>query len=55
MELKIAKIQENFDEIKQHLLQYRGGKIIFEKNLASGVATICIDHPEKRNALSGKK
>ncbi|CAG0883856.1 unnamed protein product [Darwinula stevensoni] len=39
---------------KKMLLQYEGGKIDLSKDDQSGIAKICLNHPKKRNALSGK-
>ena len=31
------------------------GKVLLEKDEASGIAVVTLDHEEKKNALSGKK
>lgn len=41
------------DAIRAKLLNYKGGEITCEKNESDGVAKVCINHPEKRNAISG--
>ena len=42
------------DKTKKMLLQYEGGKIELSKDDQSGIAKICLNHPKKRNALSGE-
>ncbi|XP_065204920.1 ethylmalonyl-CoA decarboxylase-like [Planococcus citri] len=42
------------DEIRAKLGTFEGGEITCEKNDSDGIAKICINHPEKRNAISGK-
>lgn len=40
-------------DICEQFSKYQGGKIELSKDEESGVATITINHPERRNALSG--
>lgn len=42
------------EEIRQFLSKFPGGKITVNKNNETGIAFIKLDHPEKRNALSGR-
>lgn len=37
------------------LSQFKGGCINLSKNDITGIATLCLDRPEKKNAISGKK
>ncbi|XP_069693644.1 ethylmalonyl-CoA decarboxylase-like isoform X1 [Periplaneta americana] len=41
-------------EIRARLLQSTGGSVDLEKNEETGIATLCLNHPERRNAVSGK-
>lgn len=50
----IPKLKENdLEVIGTELQKYRGGCVRLEKNEENGVAVICLDHQEKRNAMSG--
>ncbi|XP_023710907.1 ethylmalonyl-CoA decarboxylase isoform X2 [Cryptotermes secundus] len=40
-------------EISKQLLQSRGGSVDLVKNEDTGIATLCLNHPERRNAISG--
>jgi hypothetical protein len=40
-------------EIRKRLLQSRGGSVDIVKNEDTGIATLCLNHPERRNAISG--
>ncbi|XP_069693660.1 ethylmalonyl-CoA decarboxylase-like isoform X2 [Periplaneta americana] len=40
-------------EIRARLLQSTGGSVDLEKNEETGIATLCLNHPERRNAVSG--
>lgn len=42
------------DEVRNKLSSYVGGQITCTKNEENGLATICIDHPERKNAITGK-
>lgn len=44
----------SLDEIRNKLIKYPGGNIIYEKDEENGLAKICINHPERKNAISGK-
>lgn len=48
-------VEENFEAIREYLCQFAGGTVTLQKDDTTGVATISLDHPEKRNAMSGKK
>lgn len=41
-------------EIRKRLLQSRGGCVDVVKNEDTGIATLCLNNPERRNAISGK-
>ena len=41
------------DVIRSKLGTFKGGEIIYQKNDSNGIAIICINNPEKRNAISG--
>lgn len=41
-------------EIRTQLLQSRGGSVDLVKNEDTRIATLCLNHPEKRNAITGK-
>ncbi|GLH05987.1 Uncharacterized protein GBIM_11518, partial [Gryllus bimaculatus] len=45
--------ENSLEEIEMHLLQFTGGTIDLNKS-DSGIATLCINHYKKRNAISGK-
>lgn len=41
------------DHIKLDLGQYEGGSIDLKLDEQSGIATVCLNHPEKKNSLTG--
>lgn len=41
------------EKIRTKLLQFEGGEISCIKNEENGIANLCINHPERRNAMSG--
>ena len=43
------------NDICNQFSKYEGGKVELFKNDETGVATVRINHPERRNALSGRK
>ncbi|XP_034256880.1 ethylmalonyl-CoA decarboxylase-like [Thrips palmi] len=45
--------EENLSDIERWLSTFEGGQVILCKNEKSGVAEITLDHPNKRNAMSG--
>jgi hypothetical protein len=40
-------------DIRKRLLDSRGGSVDVIKNEDTGIATLCLNHPERRNAISG--
>jgi hypothetical protein len=42
------------DSVKAEFHRYEGGSVKLVKNEESGIATISLCHPEKRNAISGR-
>lgn len=40
-------------EIRKLLLQSKGGSVDLIKNEDTGIATLCLNQPERRNAISG--
>ncbi|KAJ9574050.1 hypothetical protein L9F63_008576 [Diploptera punctata] len=42
------------DEIRKMLLRSPGGQVDLIQNEDTGIATLCLNHPDKRNAISGK-
>jgi hypothetical protein len=40
-------------EIREQLLQSKGGSVDLIKNEDTGIATLCLNQPERRNAVSG--
>ena len=42
------------DSVKAEFLHYKGGSVKLVKNEETGIATISLCHPEKRNAISGR-
>ena len=40
-------------EIREWLLQSKGGSVDLIKNEDTAIATLCLNQPERRNALSG--
>lgn len=46
--------ESDIKDICHQLSQLDGGRIGLVKDEETGIATITIDHPERRNALSGK-
>jgi hypothetical protein len=40
-------------KIRKQLLQSSGGSVDLVKNEDTGIATLCLNHPERRNAISG--
>lgn len=49
----LKMIEEDHNVIRDYLLQFDGGKIELNKDLNTGVAYICLNHPERKNAISG--
>lgn len=45
---------DNFESIREFLYQFTGGTVALQKDESTGVATISLDYPEKRNAMSGR-
>lgn len=45
--------REAFSVIRNYLMQFDGGKVVLDKNVGTGVATMVLDHQQKRNAVSG--
>ena len=41
-------------DVKVWLSRYDGGEVLFKRDESSGIAEIILDHPERRNAMSGK-
>lgn len=53
MEADLTKV--NSDDIEYFLMNFEGGAIYLEKeHWDEGIAVMYIDHPEKKNAISGK-
>ncbi|CAG7728012.1 unnamed protein product, partial [Allacma fusca] len=46
--------EPDLNRVKDHFKQFQGGRVILTKDEDSGVAFICLDHPEKKNSFSGK-
>lgn len=44
----------NAQQVRDWLLNFKGGSVKLEKDSSSGVAVLTLDHAEKRNALSGE-
>ena len=42
-------------EIRTLLLRSAGGQVDLVMNENTSIATLCLSHPEKRNAISGKR
>lgn len=40
-------------EIREQLLQSKGGSVDLIKNEDTSIATLCLNQPERRNAISG--
>jgi hypothetical protein len=51
-ELKNNKVVD-LEAIKKEFRVHEGGQVILTKNSETGIAYICLDHPEKKNGLSG--
>lgn len=47
--------EENINEIEKWLSTFKGGRVTLCKNEKTGIAEIILDHPNKRNAMSGNK
>lgn len=45
--------EDSFENIRNNLLKFGGGRVSLHKDETTGIATILLDHPEKRNAMSG--
>ena len=41
------------NEIREQLVQYKGGSVDLIKNNDTCIATLCLNQPERKNALSG--
>jgi len=46
--------ETNIEEICEQFSQYGGGSVDLNLDDSTGIATITLNHPERRNALSGK-
>ena len=46
-------VREEISDIKPHLQKYKGGSVDLEKK-ENGICHVILNHPERRNALSGK-
>lgn len=44
----------SLDEIKAHLSGFPGGRVDISLNDESGIVTMCLNNPAKKNAISGK-
>jgi len=51
---KLYKKLKRLDEIRMEFRKFEGGRVTVQRNDADGLAMICLDHPEKKNGLSGK-
>jgi len=40
-------------EIREQFLQFEGGSVDLIKNEDTAIATLCLNQPERKNALSG--
>ena len=47
-------LETDIDEICQQFSRYEGGKIDLTKDEDTGIATITINHAERKNAFSGE-
>jgi len=45
--------KNKLEDIKKEFRVHEGGRITLSKNEETGIAYICLDHPEKKNGLSG--
>ena len=45
--------ETSIEDICGQLVKYEGGKVDLHQDDSTGIATITINYPEKRNALSG--
>nr|CAD7196993.1 unnamed protein product [Timema douglasi] len=45
--------ESSMAEIRQSLQQYKGGSIDLTLDDDTSIATLCLNHPEKKNAISG--
>jgi hypothetical protein len=41
------------EQIRNEFFNYKGGTIDLVKDTNSGIASICINHPQRKNSLSG--
>ena len=46
-------VKEELSDIKRDLQKYKGGSVDLEKK-DNGICHVILNHPERRNALSGK-
>ena len=46
-------VREELSDIKPFLQKYKGGSVDLEKK-DNGICHVILNHPERRNALSGK-
>ena len=47
--------ETNIEEICEQFSQYGGGSVDLNLDDSTGIATITLNHPERRNALSGEQ
>lgn len=45
----------DMSELRSWLRSFEGGSVVVDKNDVTGIATIRLDQPEKKNAITGKK
>lgn len=48
-------IEEDYNTIKDYLNKFDDGKVELTKDLENGIAYISFNHPQRKNAISGKK
>ena len=46
---------QEHDAVRKDLLQYKGGSVDLRMDEDTGIADVILNHPEKKNALSGWK
>ena len=51
--LKLNGSESLIDQIRCEYHDYQGGELILEKDQSTGIATLCINSPRRKNAFSG--
>ena len=51
--ISVRTLQRDIEQIRNEFFNYKGGAIELTKDNVSGIASICLNHPQRKNSLSG--